>query len=89
MDFLYDVGDELFYVCPFTFTIERVKIEFVYEFDDGEIGYVEQTGAYLREVDLCEKIEDAKELAYQRLDAFYAAKSEEIYYCDNPEMLEE
>jgi hypothetical protein len=82
----YKVGDELYYINPFVFIIEKVRIEFVEE--DTETGlyfYVDWTGAYLSEFDLTRTLPDAKQLALDYLNRFYRQREHEILHA-NPQL---
>ena len=73
----YKEGDELYYVNPFIFIIERVKIEMSVR-EDGKLYYIDTVGAYLAENDLFTDLIEAKLSAHKRLDEFYASKDHEI-----------
>jgi len=74
----FNSGDILYYVCPFIFTIEKVKIDMVIREDDGTFYYIDQTGAYLHEGDLFAKLKEAQIDATEKLNKFYNAKKYEI-----------
>lgn len=75
----YKEGEELYYVNPFAFTIEKVKIGFIdIEEVNGELHYIDFTGAYLKEWDLVKKLPDAKKRAMEYLKRFYRSKEHEI-----------
>lgn len=81
---LFKPGDILYYVCPFSFVIDKVLIEFID--NEGEtlegypkhIYYIDHCGAYLLENDLFDRLEDAKNNSYIRLNNYYAVKLREI-----------
>lgn len=75
----YKEGEELYYVCPFVFIIEKVKICFVdVNEDNGELHYIEQTGGYLKEWDLVRTLPEAKAKAREYLQRFVRIKEQEI-----------
>jgi len=69
----YKIGQIVYYVDEFVFSIEKVKIYDVY----SEY-YVDKGGAFLIEDDLFPTIETAKEEAYLRLEQFYINKRVDI-----------
>ena len=65
-------GDELYYINPFVYIIDRVLIEFVEEEDvNGNIYYIDHSGAYLLEEHLFYNLSCAKNRAQEMLDKFY------------------
>jgi len=66
----YKEGDILFYVNPFVFIIEKVKIEMGI-LEKGELFYIDDIGAYLREEDLFNNLKEAQKYALNQLDKFY------------------
>lgn len=74
----YEAGDILYYVCPFVFTIEKVKIDYAYKEEDGTIYYIESSGGYLYEYDLFNNLEDARNNALKKLEDFFRTKNNEI-----------
>ena len=83
---LFKPGNELYYVNPFVFIIDKVLIEFIEE--DGEQGityYVDHSGAYLAEHDLHETLSAAQQWALNRLNEFYVHKMHDIVHA-NPEI---
>lgn len=89
METKFKSGDILFYICPFTFIIEKVQIDFLSKEEDGIIYYIESTGAYLQEQDLTNNLEEAKHMALNRLNKFYTLKLNEITNTSNPKFSEE
>ena len=63
----YKEGDKLYYVNPFVFFIDLVKIEMGLKEDD-ELFYIDSVGAWLREEDLFEDLKDAQRDALDRLE---------------------
>jgi hypothetical protein len=66
----YSEGDKLYYVCPFTFIIERIKID-MGVVEEGIIHYIDSDGAWLNEVDLFKNFKEAQKDAITKLDKFY------------------
>ena len=66
-------GDEVWYVCPYIFLIEKVKIDFIH--DDM---YADETYALYYEDDLFFNLEEAKEEALNRLRLFYLKQEQAI-----------
>lgn len=83
----FSVPCTLYYVCPFIFNIEKVKVNMGVQESDG-IYYIDQTGAYLKEENLFDNIFDAQEHAFKILTTFYYKKTHEILY-HNPEIRED
>lgn len=77
----YKSGDILYYCNPFVFTIEVVEIAYLYTDELGE-WCIDQTGAYLAEHDLFLNLDEAREQALERLNAFYHKKQYEIQHQD-------
>ena len=76
----------LYYVCPYTFIIEKLKIDMaVNELD--KLFYIDDSGAYLPEHDLFDNLKDAKYEAFKRLEKFYLEKTIEITHA-NPKYQE-
>lgn len=71
-------GDILFYVCPFTFIIEKVKVEIAFK-ESNSIYYVERTGGYLNECDLFADFNEAQNNALEKLDAFVEEAKRRIF----------
>ena len=67
----------LYYINPFVFIIEKVKVSMAVKEQTG-IYYIDKTGAYLKEEDLFETLNEAKQYAFQKLDEFYYKKRMEI-----------
>ena len=74
----FNSGDILYYICPFIFTIEKVKIDMVVKEADGTFYYIDQTGAYLHEGDLFVKLKEAQMDANNKLNKFCHEKRYEI-----------
>jgi hypothetical protein len=74
----YYVGDKLYYVNPFVFTIEEVIVNYVFTDDDGTVFYMEEPEAPLLEEDLFDNLDDAMRSAFKRLDKFYYSKQNQI-----------
>ena len=70
-------NDILYYVCPFTFIIEKVKINMGVKEKTG-IYYIDQSGAYLFENNLFKYLAEAKQNALLKLDEFYYMKRMDI-----------
>lgn len=81
----YKENQELFYVNPFIFKIEKVIITFQVREDNGDIHWIDHSGAYLKEWDLVDNLESAKILAQHYLENFYFKKLNEIIY-SNPQL---
>lgn len=77
-------GDIVYYVNPFVFDIELIKLDFLYK-DENGIYWIDSTGAYIAENDVSTTLEEAKEKAIKYLDRFCKQKTLEIYY-SNPKM---
>lgn len=78
----YAENEILYYVCPFSFIIELVKIEIGLKEIDG-LYYIDESGAYLKEENLFRDISDAQEHAFKLLTKFYYEKTYHILY-DKP-----
>lgn len=76
----YFSGDILYYTDPFIFTISKVYIDYILKEDNGEIFYIEDTGAYLKEQDLFQTLNEAKQDSINKLQKFYLRKMNEIIY---------
>jgi hypothetical protein len=75
----YTVGDILYYVNPFVYIIEKIRIEFVEEKDEnGQTFYVDNSGAYLQEDNLFLTLDEAKLQAHKMLMEFTGNKAREI-----------
>jgi hypothetical protein len=66
----YSIGDTLYLVDPFVFTILSVTIV---NFDDNyePIYYIDENGAYMEECTLFESLAEAKQEALILLEEFY------------------
>lgn len=84
----YQAGEVLYYVNPFVFDIEAVRIDMGYKEDDGMIYYIDHTGAYLHEFDLFRKLTEAQDYALELLEKFYNKRQKEIFF-NKPEFREE
>lgn len=84
----FSAGQELYYVCPFIFTIDKVKVDYGLREDDGKIYYIESTGAYLREEDLFDNLNEAKINAKNKLDDFYVFVLHEIMNSEGNDLSE-
>lgn len=67
----YKTSDILYYVCPFVFIIEKVKISLAVKEEDNRIYYIDHSGAYLEENDLFDNLKEARMDALQKLRKFY------------------
>ncbi len=67
----YKSEDILYYVNPFIFNIEVVKIDMAYKEEDDKLYYIDSTGAYLNEWDLFENFKEAQAEALNKLNKFY------------------
>ncbi len=67
----------LYYVCPFLFTIELIKVEMAVK-EEKYLYYIDETGAYLKEENLHDNIFSAQEYAYNQLTKFFDKKTKEI-----------
>ncbi len=65
----YKEGDKLYYVNPFVFFIDFVKIEMGLV-ENNELFYIDSVGAYLREPDLFEDLKEAQREALDRLEKY-------------------
>ena len=72
-------NDILYYVCPFTFKIELVKVTMAVQ-EEKFLYYIDESGAYLQESSLHDNIFSAQESAYKQLSKFFQEKTEEILY---------
>jgi len=83
----YNSGDILYFVNPFVFTIDKVKIE-MGVLEEGELFYIDNIGAYLKEEDLFVNLKDAQKYALENLNKFY---NECRYYIlnDMPKLIDE
>ena len=70
-------GQYLYYVNPFVFTIEKVLIQMVVKEEYG-LFYIDDVGAYLKEEDLFEDLNEAKCDAFIKLRSFSNKKIIEI-----------
>jgi len=66
----YSSGDILYYVNPFVFFIDVVRIDYAYKEEDGTVYYIDHTGAYLREEELFKSFSQAQKKAFQLLEKF-------------------
>ena len=79
-------GDILYYVNPFIFIIDKVLIEFAEPEDaNGNIFYIDHSGAYLLEESLFMTLDGAKARAQEMLDKFYIDHTHIIQRA-NPEL---
>lgn len=69
----------LYFVCPFTFTIDLISIDYGYK-ENNIIYYITSEGAYLKEEDLFPNLEEAKGRAFTNLRHFYSNKLQEILH---------
>jgi hypothetical protein len=69
----YKIGQIVYYVDEFVFSIARVKI-----YDTHFEYYVDKSGAFLIEYDLFPTLESAKTEAFIRLEQFYINKRLDI-----------
>jgi len=74
----FSENQQLFYVCPFIFKIDKITVSYAYRENDGVIYYIDQEGAYLKEQDLFEDLVSAKKDAINKLEKFYNIKLREI-----------
>lgn len=74
----YNIGDFLYYVSPFVFTIEKIKVHYTYTSEKDEVYYIDQEGAYLLEEDLFDNLEYAINHAVHLLNKFYNKRMQEI-----------
>lgn len=82
----FKLGDILFYINPFVFIIDKILIEFIEEPDvNGNIYYIDHSGAYLLEEHLFITLEGAKNRAQEMLDKFYKEHTQ-IIKNSNPEL---
>ena len=83
----YKLGDILYYISPFVFTIEKVLIEFIdiNKVEPQKVYYVDSNGGYFLECNLVDNLFDAKVLANKYLNRFFVEKSHEILN-SNPEL---
>lgn len=82
----YKKGQNLYYVCPFTFSIHEITIAIVLL--EGEKHYIDTGGAYLKEQDLFKNLYEAKIDAMEKLNKFYIQKVYEITGETNIEFVE-
>lgn len=75
----FSEGDILYYVCPFQFSIELIKVSIAVK-EGKDLYYIDQSGAYLREDTLHDNIFSAQESAYKQLSKFFQEKTQEILY---------
>lgn len=76
----FKIGQSLFYVNPFVFTIEKVIVQFT-DTDDNNpkvIYYIDDEGAWLAEHDLVETIAEAKRKAMDYLQRYYRERQRDI-----------
>lgn len=64
----YKESDQLYYINPFVFFIDLVKIEMCVKEDGYELFYIATPGTYLREEDLFKNLKDAQREALIRLE---------------------
>lgn len=82
----YQEGDILYYVNPFVFEIDKVKIEMALN-ENGELFYIDDVGAYLKEYDLFRNLEEAKIEALTRLNKFYREVQTKITKTSDKDLL--
>ena len=70
-------NDILYYVYPFTYTIELVKVTMAVK-EGRFLYYIDEVGAYLLEDQLYDNIFSAQEGAYKQLSEFFKKKTFEI-----------
>jgi len=75
----FNIGDVVYYVSPFVFTIERVKIDFMHE-----EYYCDETYAMFLEADLFETLEEAVFHSIKLLNDFYNKKMAELHTINEP-----
>lgn len=63
-------NDILYYVCPISFIIEKIKVEYAVKEAD-RIYYIDISGAYFAEECLHKCLKDAKHQALDILNSFY------------------
>lgn len=74
---MYEDGEELYYVCPCVFIIEKVKISMAVQ-ELNCLYYIDHTGAYLREENLFRDFLNAKKNAFKKLNEFYNEKQQSL-----------
>lgn len=74
---MFTEGDKVYYVCPFNFTIEKVKLEMLFR-DHTGMYWIDSAGAYLHEFHLARTMEEAKKKANEYLHDFCVQKQAEI-----------
>lgn len=74
---MYNIGDILYYVNPFVFTVTQVEIVEIVN-DDEDVFYIEADGAFLIEKDLYLTLEEAIFEAIQLLNHFYNKRMKEL-----------
>lgn len=75
----FEENDILYYTCPFTFTIELIKVTIAVK-EGNYLYYISEDGAYLREENLHDNIYSAKEYGYNQLVRFFDKKTQEILH---------
>ena len=77
-------NDILYYVCPISFIIEKVQIEYAVK-ENNILYYIDISGAYLPEQYLHKNLNDAKGQCLEILNNFYKLIFAEIQRA-NPEL---
>lgn len=76
---VFKPGEELYYVNPFMFHIDKVLIEFIeYDEEVQQTFYIDHCGAYLAEFHLFRDLGSAQQVAFSMLNDFYQLKLHEI-----------
>jgi hypothetical protein len=73
----FNIADILYYVNPFVFTIEKIRVVDI-SYDQGVLFYIEEGNGYLREEDLFDNVEEAVNEAIHGLNAFYNKRIQEL-----------
>lgn len=76
----YSEGQRLYYSCPISFIVDKVKIQMVLKEDDSQIYYIDHIGAYLKEEDLFDDLNDAKARSIENLNSLYHRAMESILH---------
>lgn len=77
----FEDNSVLYYVNPFVFNIEKVRVDNAFIGQDGFIYYWDNTGAIVEEKQLFKTVEGAKNQALRELEKFYKLKKHEINNC--------
>lgn len=75
----FQENDILYYVCPFQFSIELIKVVMAVK-EGNYLYYIDEVGSYLKEENLFTNVYDARENAHKKLSNFYYKKSYEIIH---------